>query len=68
MLSLGLGPSCCQRSPMAGQAPFWLQLDPFQDFSGFLLNLRAFLWFPFCALGGETSFETCCGKSFHVLD
>ena len=41
MPSLGLGPSCCVGSPMAGQGPFWLQLGPCCLHSGFFWSLLA---------------------------
>ena len=50
MRSLGLGHSCCQRSPMAGQGPFWRQLSLLQC----SLGLRGL---HFCAFGDQPGFE-----------
>ena len=56
MNSLGLGHSCCQRSPMAGQGPFWCQL-------GLLwcsLGLRRLHFYAFTE---QSSFEAPFGVS-----
>ena len=61
MPSLGLGPSCCQPPPMAGQGPFWSQFGLLQCFLG-LRRLH------FYAFGEQPSFEVPFGVSSDMLD